>query len=151
MTISSENISKASKRRILFDVNVVLDVITRREPFFRSSAAAWELAETGEIEGMLAAHSLTTLHYLISHQTTREESILAVRKLLHVFQVAAVNQDVIMTALGFGWADFEDAVQMAAAEWAGCDYLVTRNAGDFEPSTVSVISPADLPAIIGTN
>jgi hypothetical protein len=33
----------------LFDLNVVLDVLMRREPHFPSSARVWALAETGRI------------------------------------------------------------------------------------------------------
>jgi hypothetical protein len=105
------------------------------------------LAEGGVIVGYAAAHTYTTLHYLYSRQASREETTLAIHKLLQVFRVAAIDQEVLEAALSYGWADFKDAVQMAAAERAGCDYLVTRNPGDFKPAAVSVIGPVELLAV----
>ena len=50
--------------RLFLDINVVLDVLTRREPWWRDSAAVLSLLEADEVSGMIAAHSVTTLHYL---------------------------------------------------------------------------------------
>jgi predicted nucleic acid-binding protein len=147
MSTWSESTPATPSRRVLFDANVLLDVLARREPHFTGSAAAWALAESGAIEGYAAAHTFTTLHYLYARQTSWQEATLAVRKLLRVFQAAAVDQEVLEAALGFSWADFEDAVQMAAAERAGCDYLVTRNPDHFEPAAVSAIGPVELLAV----
>src|SRR6202041_3387101 len=54
-----------SMTRILFDTNVVLDVLLDRQPQVDASAAAWAAVETGVSEGLLAAHAVTTIHYLI--------------------------------------------------------------------------------------
>jgi len=52
-------------KRILFDTNVVLDVLLDRQPYVEASAAAWAAVETGISEGMVAAHAATTIHYLV--------------------------------------------------------------------------------------
>ena len=52
-------------KRILFDTNVILDVLLDRRPYAEASAAAWEAVETGSVEGLLAAHAITTIHYLV--------------------------------------------------------------------------------------
>ena len=46
-------------KRVLFDTNVVLDVLLDRQPYVEASAAAWAAVETGVAEGMLAAHAVT--------------------------------------------------------------------------------------------
>jgi hypothetical protein len=51
-------------RRILFDTNLVLDVLLDRHPHVEASAG-WAIAETGAVEGMLAGHAITTIHCLI--------------------------------------------------------------------------------------
>ena len=50
-------------KRVLFDTNVVLDVLLDRRPYVEASAAVWAAVETGASEGMLAAHAVTTIHY----------------------------------------------------------------------------------------
>jgi predicted nucleic acid-binding protein len=135
---------------VLLDLNIVLDVLARREPHYGDSAAAWACVETGEAEGLVAAHSLTTLFYLMSRHTSQSAAMSALKDLLRVFAVAAVDGQVIDRALDLGWADFEDAVQMAAAAQAGVNYLVTRNIRDFKSQLVPVVQPAELVALLGT-
>ena len=52
-------------KRVLVDINVVLDVLLDRQPHVEGSAAVWAAIETGSSEGLLAAHVVTTIHYLI--------------------------------------------------------------------------------------
>ncbi len=52
--------------RALLDINVILDVLQRRHPFYDDSAAVLAAAETGKIIGLVAAHSVTTLFYLLA-------------------------------------------------------------------------------------
>ncbi len=136
-----------AKLRVLVDVNVTLDVLAKREPHYAASAAVWALVEQGEIEGHLAAHTVTTLYYLLAKHLNRRQANLSLAKLLQVFGVAAVDQQVILKALALGWKDFEDAVQMAAAFNAKIDYLVTRNPKDFKDELVRVLQPGDLIAL----
>lgn len=53
-----------------------------------------------------------------------------------------VDTNVILDALDRGLADFEDAVQCAAAEQENISTVVTRNEADFASSGLTVQSPA---------
>jgi len=138
----------ADKPEVLFDINIILDVLAKREPHFEASARAWAAVETGQINGFLAAHSITTLFYLLNKHTGRKQAHQALQKLLQVFAVTPVDEVVIREALALGWSDFEDAVQASSAVQAGIDYLVTRNERDFETGVVRLLKPGDLPAIL---
>lgn len=48
-------------------------------------------------------------------------------RLVGVFGVAAVDDNVVRRALALAWPDFEDAVCAAAAEASACDAPVTRD------------------------
>ena len=50
--------------KILFDTNVILDVLLDREPFSSIAAKLFSRVETGEITGYVCATTITTLHYL---------------------------------------------------------------------------------------
>jgi predicted nucleic acid-binding protein len=141
----------AAKLRILVDANVVLDVLAKREPHYATSAAVWALAEQGQIEAFLAAHSVTTIHYLLVKYLDAQQATLTITKLLQVFAVAPIDQSVLLKALTLGWKDFEDAVQMAAALDSQVDYLVTRNPKDFKDALVRVLQPGDLLALYSTS
>jgi len=106
-----------------------------------ASAAAWAAVETGISEGMLAAHEVTTLHYLVRKEIGTIKARRIVSALLRVFGVAAVNGAVVQEALQSPFSDFEDAVTAAAARLAGCEYIVTRDPKGFRGSPVRSLTP----------
>lgn len=57
---------ETDKIQVLFVLNIIPDVLQEREPFYDFSARLMALAETGSIQGWLAAHSVTTLFYRIA-------------------------------------------------------------------------------------
>jgi len=134
--------------RVLIDVDVILDVLTRREPFFEDSAALLAACETGRCEGLVAAHTVTTLWYLLAKHHHAAYARGRVGDLVRVVGVAAVDDEVIRRALVGAFADFEDGVQMAAAAAVKADYLVTRNLADFSKGTVPALAPAELLALL---
>jgi predicted nucleic acid-binding protein len=135
-------------KRLLLDVNVVLDVLLERSPHFEHSAALWALIERGKATGLLAAHAVTIVHYLVTHEHDRRRARQALDRLLSVYTVAAIDDSVVRNAMRLGWTDFEDAVTAAAAAAAGCDVLVTRNPRDFKGSPVPVVDAATALALV---
>lgn len=128
-------------KRVLFDVNVVLDVLLDRKPHAEASAAAWAAVETGMAEGLLAAHAVTTIHYLVRKETSVAKAKGIISAILRVFGIAAVDSTVIQEALQLSCPDFEDAVTAAAARLANCDYIVTRDPKGFRGSPVRPLTP----------
>lgn len=128
-------------KRILFDTNVVLDVLLDRHPHSEASAQAWAAVETGKAEGLLSAHAVTTIHYLIQKDIGNVKAKRLLSAILGVFGVAVVDASVLQEALQLPFSDFEDAVTAAAAHSAGCDCLVTRDSRGFRRSPVRVLAP----------
>ena len=136
-------------KRVLFDTNVVLDVLLDRRPHVEASAAAWAAIETGNTEGMLAAHAVTTIHYLVQKEMGSVRARRIVSDLLRVFGVAAVNGAVVQEALQSPSSDFEDAVTAAAARLAGCECIVTRDPKGFRASPVRALTPEAVQPLLG--
>lgn len=132
----------AAKPIILVDLNVILDVVQHRQPFYEESARVLDAIVREEAVGWVAAHSITTLFYVINRVRNRETAVVALTSLLEIFTVAPVDDPTIRKALAWGWDDFEDAVQMAAAAHIGADYVVTRNPRDFQTGIIPVVQPA---------
>lgn len=137
-------------RRLLLDVDVVLDVLLDRAPFAEASAAVWAAVESGQADGLLAAHAVTTLHDLNAKAVGGRAARETTDALLGVFDVAGVDAPVLRAALALGWTDFEDAVTAAAARRAKCDAVVTRNPRDFARSPVKVLTPSEAVAWLAT-
>jgi predicted nucleic acid-binding protein len=128
-------------KRVLVDVNLVLDVLLDRQPHVEGSAAVWTAIETGSSEGLLAAHAVTTIHYLIRKELGAAKAKRTISAMLRVFHVAAVDGRVIQDALELPLPDFEDSVTAAAAVLAGCDYIVTRDPKGFRGSPIRCLTP----------
>jgi predicted nucleic acid-binding protein len=137
-----------NKPRVLFDLNIILDVLQERKNYYEFSAQLLAFAETGKVQGWLAAHSVTTLFYLISKDKSPEEARVTLTSLLQFLRIAPVDQTTIEQALNLPYKDFEDAVQMIAALQVKADYLLTRNVRDYQPAPLDVVQPVELLAIL---
>lgn len=130
--------------RVLFDVDVVLDLLLNRTPFSRDAGILLSKAEQGELSGHICATAVTAIHYIarkaIGDRRAREE----VRKLLTFLEPLAVNRAVLEAAFDAAFRDFEDAVSHEAARQAGVECIITRNIQDFKRSQIPVYSPSDL-------
>lgn len=129
--------------RLLLDINVILDVLQRREPHFLDSAGVVAAAESGRCRGVVAAHTITTIFYLVAKHSSPETARLQIAEMLRFLDVAAVDRAAIIQALTMPYADFEDAVQMAAAGAAGADYVVTRDLSDYAHGPLPALTPAE--------
>jgi predicted nucleic acid-binding protein len=127
--------------KLLVDANVVLDVLLNRQPHAGGSAAVWATVETRRASGLLAAHAVTTIYYMIRKEQGAARAQRAISGLLRVFGVAAVDGPVLLDAIQLSWGDFEDAVTASAATLAGCDYIVTRDPKGFRDSPIPVVTP----------
>jgi predicted nucleic acid-binding protein len=90
---------------------------------------------------LLAAHTVTTVHYLVTQARGARVARDVVGLMLQVFAIATVDAGVLKRAVELEFADFEDAVSAAAAEATACELIATRNAKDFKRSPVVAVDP----------
>ena len=134
---------------ILIDTNVVLDVLLKREPFFKHSQLVLLLSEEEYINGYISASAVTDIFYVTNKYLKNKDATLAfLRNLTNTVAIAAVDSDIILDALDARWNDFEDCVQYSVSESIDADYIVTRNPNDFVNSDIPAISPEKLLDII---
>ena len=100
------------KPRVLIDINVLMDVLQKREPFFDASAQVLSLAEDNHIEGHVSANAVTTLMYLLARGKSRASAKAIITSLLQFLKVVKVDQSTIEQAMNLDCKDFEDAVNM---------------------------------------
>jgi predicted nucleic acid-binding protein len=134
--------------KVLFDTNVVLDVLLARKPHATAAAQLFALVERGEMQGSVCATTITTIHYLAARAVGPKRAEKHLRQLLSLFEVAPVTGAVVASALDLGFADFEDAVVHEAARACGASAIVTRNAKDFARASLPVLSPVELLAAV---
>jgi predicted nucleic acid-binding protein len=134
--------------KILFDTNVVLDLLLDRAPFAEASEQILSRVEAGELSGYLCATTVTTIHYLAARALGARRALAEVRKLLALFEIAPVNRPILESALESDFSDFEDSVLYEAARQVGADAIVTRNKPDFRQARLPVHSPEEMIRIL---
>jgi predicted nucleic acid-binding protein len=126
--------------RVLLDTNVVLDVLLSREPWLDDAQALWLAADNGELSAYLSASSLTDIYYVARRLADVLRARHAVKLCLDAFEVLAVDRAALERAQQLTGPDFEDNVQIACAEAAVLDAIVTRDTAGYADSTVAVLS-----------
>ncbi len=135
--------------KVMFDTNVVLDVLLEREPHVDAAAKLFALVDTGGMEGSICATTATTVYYIAAKSFGRKRAQTCLRELLALFDVARVDRGVIDGALDLDFADFEDAVLHEAARAGGMAAIVTRDGRGFAKAAMPVFSPEELLAAVG--
>ena len=130
--------------RLLLDTNILIDVLQRREPYFRNSNAIVLACARGMAEGWVTAKSITDIHYLMHrHFHEKQPCQEVVRKLFKLFRVADTTAKACLRASLSRLPDFEDAVMVETALEIEADFIVTRNTRDYRGSAVPAKSPLE--------
>ncbi len=134
--------------KVLFDTNVVFDVLFARGEFAEPARLLMALVERSRLRGYLCATTITTIHYLVAKQLDSEAASRAVSQLMSLFELTSVTRPVIEQALVSGFTDFEDGVLYFSGMEAGIEVIVTRDPRDFRRATIPIYSPWELLALL---
>ncbi|MCB2264042.1 MAG: PIN domain-containing protein [Candidatus Thiosymbion ectosymbiont of Robbea hypermnestra] len=143
--------SRPPPMRVLFDLNVLLDVLLNRVPHTADSTAALRLAETHAVEGYLCAAGVDTLDYLLTRGLGRKKARLHLGTIRKILRIAEVTETVIDTALALDWPDLEDAITHESARLQGIDVIVTRDIKGFSSAPLPIYTPSELIATVAVN
>ena len=128
--------------KLLIDTNVVLDVLLRREPFFRTAAEVLNLTQRDEVWEYVSASAITDIYYIANKQMKDCDAVRdLLKRLLMVVSVVAVSEREIQNALNLAWGDFEDSVQYSVALLNEMDGIVTRNPSDYQEANIRIWLP----------
>ena len=128
--------------KLLIDTNVVLDVLLRREPFFRTAAEVLNLTQRDDVREYVSASAITDIYYIANKQMKDRDAVRdLLKRLLMIVSVAAVSEWEIQNALNLAWGDFEDSVQYSVALLNEMDGIVTRNPSDYQEANMRIWLP----------
>lgn len=66
-----------------------------------------------------------------------------ISNLIEIVESIGVDKEIIIKALESEMKDFEDCIQISAAELNEIEYVITRNEKDFIASNLKVFNPKD--------
>jgi predicted nucleic acid-binding protein len=129
--------------KVLLDTNIIIDFLTKREPFAKDVKEVIALIETKEIEGYLSASTITTIYYLAQKVFNKEKADITIKDLLTIFEITSLEKKDFLKAIEINGNDFEDSVIIATALENNIDIIITRDKKDFLKSEVLALEPKE--------
>jgi len=129
---------------ILLDTDVLIDVALDRPSHGEDAARLLTFLERRPRMAFVAWHTLSNFHYLVSPTRGRDDARRFLVDLTRFVSVAPTDTEAFHYAAFLAMADFEDALQVAAARACGAVYIATRNVKDFRQSPIPAKTPGEL-------
>ncbi|MEZ5070716.1 MAG: PIN domain-containing protein [Bacteroidales bacterium] len=119
-------------KRLLIDTNIVLDLLARREPFYRAAAEIFTLADQRKFKLTVSSLTFANTNYVLCKQRTEVEAREILRKFRTLVHVLPLNDKIVDLALNDSiLEDFEDSLQYHTAVENHQHAIITRNVRDF--------------------
>jgi predicted nucleic acid-binding protein len=129
-------------KQVFVDTNILIDLLADRPPFSKFAIEIFDLAEKKQIRLFTSSHSYATTHYLLKKHIGEKELRELLYSLLDFIELISIDSAIIKKSLLSKHKDFEDAIQIFAANSvADIDYIVTRNLKDFKNTGITVLPP----------
>jgi predicted nucleic acid-binding protein len=130
--------------KVLLDMNVVLDVLLVRQPWFADASQVWDAHRNGQITAAVAAFTVPTVFYVMRRQTDLNHAQAAVQICLTTLEIVPVLRTTLELARTLPGNDYEDNLQLACAMETQLDGIVTRDPSGYPGATIPILTPADL-------
>lgn len=128
-------------KRIFVDTNIILDLLSKREPFYQESADLFSLADKKIIEIYISSLSIANTNYTLTRLTNSENAKVILRKLRLIVNILALDDKIIGLGLNDNsFSDFEDGLQYFTAIENNIDTIITRNLKDFKAAKIPVLT-----------
>ena len=128
---------------MLLDTDVLMDIALDRRPHSGPSSELLDRVECGPRRAFVAWHTLSNFYYLVTSARGNAYTRDFLAELVRFVGVAPADAAAVHYAVSLPMADFEDAMQVAAARACGARHIVTRNVGDFARSPIPAMTPRE--------
>lgn len=128
--------------KVFVDTDIILDLLSQREPFYNHAAYLFTDADKGKIQIFVSSLSFSNLNYLLSKQYSTVQARKILLKFKTLVTVLAVTDKVVELALSSDFKDFEDGLQYFTAIENNLKILLTRNLKDYKTADIAVMTVA---------
>ncbi len=134
-------------KKLLLDTNILIDLLARREPFYKEAAALFLKGERNSV--LLSVSSLTMIntHYILRKQLKEQHVRGVLRDMRQIINVLPVDRKIIDLALDSSLLDYEDAIQYQSALEFGQEMIITRNLKHFKGCSIPVMTAGQFLAL----
>ena len=130
--------------KVLLDTNIIVDFLSKRPVFFNEAEKIISKCRDGEIIGIVAVHTVSTLFYLLKKYVLPETLRDIFYNLFEIIEIGRADKNSVLEALkNTEFTDFEDGLQYQCALEEFIDCIITRNKKDFFSSKIPVYTPSE--------
>ena len=128
-------------KRLFIDTHIVIDLLSRRHPFYNEAANLFSLADKKIIELNVSSLTIANTSYTLLRHMDSQKTKSILRKLRLIVRILPLDDRIVGLALNDDlFIDFEDALQYFTAIDNEQDIIITRNLKDFKNSTLPVLT-----------
>lgn len=128
-------------KKLFVDTNIVIDLLSRREPFFEEAAIVFSLADKKKIKLSVSSLTIANTSYALLKQMDSNKAKAILRKLRLIVEILPLDDKIIDLALNDEtFNDFEDSLKYFTALENGQDIILTRNLKDFKSSKLPTMT-----------
>jgi predicted nucleic acid-binding protein len=126
--------------KVFVDTDIILDLLSQREPFYTNAAYLFSEADKGKTQVYVSSLSFSNLNYILSRQYAPDQARKKLLKFKTLVTVLAVTDKVVELALSSDFKDFEDGLQYFTAIENNMKTLLTRNLKDYKTAEIPVMT-----------
>lgn len=128
-------------KKLFVDTNIVIDLLSRREPFFEEAATLFSLADKKQVELSISSLTIANTSYTLLRQMDSSKTKSILRKLKLILEILPVDDKVVGLALNDDtFTDFEDGLQYFTAIENQQEVIISRNLKDFKNSIIPTMT-----------
>ncbi|MFB2877120.1 PIN domain-containing protein [Floridanema aerugineum] len=113
-------------KRVLVDIDILLDILLERIPFVESASDIWQLIESQEIEAYVSITTLTSIFYTGQQNCGVEVAWQAISEIRAIMQICTIDELVQDKVAYLKHIDDEIALNLACAVEMKLDAIITR-------------------------
>jgi predicted nucleic acid-binding protein len=128
-------------KKLFVDTNIVIDLLSRREPYYEEAATLFSLADKNQVELSISSLTIANTSYALLRQMDPIKAKSILRKLRLIVKILPLDDKIVGLALNDEtFADFEDGLQYFTAIENRQETIITRNLKDFKNSKIPTIT-----------
>lgn len=128
---------------IFVDTNVVIDLLAKREPFYKEAQDLFTLSDKKEVQLFISSLTFANAYYSIVRHHKEVDAKKYLSKFKVLVTILSLEDKAIELALASDFKDFEDGLQYFVAMDNEADVIITRNIKDYTNSKIPVMTAGE--------
>ncbi len=131
---------------LFLDTDIILDVLLKREAFYKESFEIFSLCETEKVTLFTSSSIIMNVQYIGGKISNKRNAASILKYMVENFiDIINPSRNAILEAYNSTFKDYEDAVQyFTAKEYGLIDFIITRNIKDYKDAVKTL--PAYTPS-----